>query len=622
MYTRAFAVRMLAAALLTCGVGSHVRAQALRSDPVTGDADALAGGTVLRITNAGKTAVTITAITVDSVRSASGPVDLEIAAGVPRPLTLQPGSAGTLPLRGEAGWLKQARGRYGARLTLVTGQGVIRIPLSFTLGALPAVRPLAAEVKVAPRGWLPWGTFGTVVQVPVQAAVRPPAREIAALAAPGATPAVVHVESVVPWRERPAIRAYGVRIEGLRGGYGYSGVVPLAPGDDAARVTLKVDAGDAIGWMLLVVGAGVGVGILFRRWRDVEQPVSYLRERDSRLGERVAAALRECRSAGGPADGLEAEFKARRIGLERHLAGLRGVLTREASLRAGFEPAQAELVKLEGFVEEIRRLAAAEQRLNETAAAAEQLAGAVQPAGGDGFLPPRPRVIAAASAAVAGEGVRLDSLAASRDALASLDGFLHRWAGTFQELRDVQNWLERLRSAVPGAARQFDATAAALQKAEWDLWDVADEAELTARMIGTTLDLAEETLRQLAAQLPQPAAAERAPIGAEQVAAAPREGWMARARSAPPATLPAAQQTAFAEYVRRRRALNDVAAAVASFAAALVLMLVDRYLDHPFGTLADYTQAFAWGVAATAGLDLLTSGLTSLRPVITRSAPS
>ena|GEM_PF-4975169 len=594
------------------------------ADSLVFTADSLVKGAEVGIRNAGPAAVVITTGRVDTVRSSSGAAEPALKVAVPANVTVPAKSQATVLLRGDSAWLKAKPGRYVASLILTFAGGSLQRRMVVTRAAPPAppVRPLVGTVKFRPRSWLPWGSFSREVQVPVLGGVRPPPAGLVGLATADGTPARAEVGSAVEWNEDSRVLAYPVRLTGLHGGRSYSGVIQLVPGDDASKATLNVDASDQVIWVLIVVALGVAAGILFRQWRDVGQPVSYLRERELRLGRRFGGALREYAAAGGKAKRLGAQLREVRRGLETELRAAGRLLTKDTAAATRFDDLQKQLDVLEAQADGIRALARAHGQLRSTAAAALQIAGP-RPEGLG--LDPRPRLVLAAEKALEGADVRLDSLVQQRDALASMTALLRSWGDVFHELRWQQTWLDGLRQgAATAESQQLDTAAHDLRTVRWALWDVRNAAEFEGADFNRSIATVETALREIEDQR----LSRKVPEGTEDVqlesvrptASAAREAWIAREHEVPDADLTVSQQTERADHVRYARGLTNVALAIASFIIALVTMLGTTYLNHPFGTLADYATALAWGFGTTAGLELLASGLASLQPVLVRFA--
>jgi len=376
------------------------------ADSLVFTADSLVKGAEVGIRNAGPAAVVITTGRVDTVRSSSGAAEPALKVAVPANVTVPAKSQATVLLRGDSAWLKAKPGRYVASLILTFAGGSLQRRMVVTRAAPPAppVRPLVGTVKFRPRSWLPWGSFSREVQVPVLGGVRPPPAGLVGLATADGTPARAEVGSAVEWNEDSRVLAYPVRLTGLHGGRSYSGVIQLVPGDDASKATLNVDASDQVIWVLIVVALGVAAGILFRQWRDVGQPVSYLRERELRLGRRFGGALREYAAAGGKAKRLGAQLREVRRGLETELRAAGRLLTKDTAAATRFDDLQKQLDVLEAQADGIRALARAHGQLRSTAAAALQIAGP-RPEGLG--LDPRPRLVLAAEKALEGADVRL-----------------------------------------------------------------------------------------------------------------------------------------------------------------------------------------------------------------------
>jgi hypothetical protein len=423
------------------------------------------------------------------------------------------------------------------------------------------------------------------------------------------------VDSVGRWSADPSVAAYWVRLNNLRGGRTYTGTIPLVPGDDAANATVVVEASDHVIWVLLVVLIGVIAGIGFRKWMNVGQTVSRLQERELLLGERFEVGLRELQAAGGPAQRLRDDIKTVRRVLEARLKELGGLLAKDA---AGIEQAQKQLDELTAQADTIREVARAQKQLATTVPVALQVAGPAPPPEGKDVLADRPRLIIVGQGLLAGNNVKLGTLTTHRDALTAMHALLDRWIAVYQELRLQQAWIERLRvNATPEELESLKVQAAALRKVRWNLWDVADETDYTARAPRAAIDQVEEALRLIAdRRISATPEARKIAATVDQPASAAQ--WAVRETS--PADLPVPDQTEAAERVRHLRGLTDLTLGTAAFVVALITMLGTRYLDHPFGTLAHYGTALAWAFATTAGMDLIASGIASLRPVLARIA--
>lgn len=614
MNRRSCAALALLAASCTA---SSLAAQELKLvDALTFSADSLVKGAAVRIGNPGANPVVITAIGIDSVRSAFGVAEPKLKVSLPTNLTIAAGDTIAVPLRGAAAWLEAEPGPYTAHISWTHAAGPLRGRLAVTAGAL--VRPLATSLKLRPNGFWPVGSFSADVEIPVRGGVRNPSPGAFALVMQDGTPAVGRVVGVGGWSADTSVSAYRVRLSNLRGGRTYTGSIPLVLGDDASSAPVTVEARDPVIWVLLVVVIGVVVGVYFRKWMNVGQAASLLRERELLLGERFDLALRELAAAEGATDPLREEIRRVREALEVRLKELGRRLTRDT---AGFESVEKQIGELETQAGTIREIARVRGQLKATLATAVQVAGPKPPPEEAGDLEDRPNLVIAGQGLVERE-VELKTVVDHRDELAAMHTVLGRWIVVYQELRRKQGWLERLRvDATSAELEALQPVAAELRKVRYVLWDVKDEAEFTRRDPAATVDTIEESLRVIADnRVAAMRGNERLHLSAMLVQPASVADTESAARGTLPAALPAPDQTALAARVRQLRGLTDLTLGIAAFVVATLIMLGTEYLDHPFGTLAHYGKALGWAFTTTAGMDLISVGLASLRPILTRIA--
>lgn len=613
---------LVAAASAALLVAAPARAQALRLADSTFAvrADSLVGGVKLRLHNAGDSLV-VTGAAIDSVHLTAG-------AGAPgltvtsRSLGIPRNGVAELSVRGDSAWLAQKPGRYLATLRLATRSGTVRLPLVVMLSAPPpaaSVTPLVSKQKVRLTGRSPFGRFSGEVQVPLHGDAAAPAATSSPLVHGDRELAFARPGAAVRWEEDGTFNAYPIEVSRLRGGRTYTGPVQLTAGDPATTVELTVEASDWIVWVLLVVVLGVAAGIALRRWNEVGRLMSVLREREMRLGARFEAAFARYAGAGGAKDALNGAVEARRKALRQKLATTRFLLRKD---EAEFQALQKEIEELEAAADRIERLATTQMQLKSASGELKQSLGdVVRPPADEGIISHQLRGLDAADEMLSGAGVTLDTMEIAAQARTAQADFLKRLGSVYHEWAQKNAWLQDLQTDVE--ERRLDDAKENLATVLWAVWAAPDAVAFDTRKPEDLLTAVEDDLRKIAADRAERARMKGEPLqdgAAAGLAGAgkARLGWIARAGAAADTGVPVAVQTERAEYERRMRALNDLAAGVASFIAALIGMLLSKYFNHPFGTASDYAAAFTWGFGATAGFDLLAFGLASLQPVLTR----
>ena len=411
------------------------------------------------------------------------------------------------------------------------------------------------------------------------------------------------------------LEAAGIRFDGMGPAGEYKGKIDTLPDSPGGEIDLTLVVKDAWLWALLPLLAGVGVALWRRAYIGAGRASLLLGAREAALGpafEEARAAF-SAAAAGKPwadydtSDAFEAQSKTLRSDIV--------VLAQTSFDKLEDGPRKAieeRLTALEDHVAALPGLAAALSRL-------ETLLGQVKELGRPEWLVPEgsdaPAFVVAADRLLKGRKLAsLADFAATVAAIEATSKLAAEWPALQREAERAAARVEAVESATLSATdRERVVEARGRLKGAWQqLWEAEDAATIAERELAEAVEEAVASAYRLAGVSPLPE--ERA----EGRRAALREGGETLTLTVPSVLPPVAAGElgrapvageARVKWLRGAVRRGDGWQMLLAGAAAVYTGLEAQYFGHSFGGPWDYVKAFAWGLTATATLDLLAEAL-------------
>lgn len=525
-----------------------------------------------------------------------------VDAGLPRidekPFALAPGAVKRYRLRSERHDVGIRPGKYSALLAVIQ-DGKTLTPWAITI-TIPGAQPLGSEeLAVAATRAHPFTCDWSVnVRLPLAAAIWPEQTGLRV----GAPLGVLKRESGPGFAVVSAGRIEGPRpsvllpvtVSGIRQAGLYKGTLTFPGGKTAA---LSVLAADRVIFPIAAIFFGIVIGGMAKRWVNVGRALRLFQRDIAALGVTFAGKAEDFRRAASDpcrAYDISADFERQRKGLADNLGLLRLSVKPLDQTNTDYQKALGELKTMQTTAEEWPVFASELEALRQTldATAARKLAA---PGGGSA----QPAILAHREL-LSGRVLTLEEYKDRRGKVQAAGTLCAQWLSLLQRRDSAGDLYSDLSHVVPAnsADRRLLETADPA-RAFALLWDANDTGALAR--VESMLERNEATLEAL-----------RAAHGRPSVPPAPE--IVRELGLAPPTP---EQEKKRIEFTVQ---LGDWLAFAFAVVAGVLTGLTTYYFGKPFGSFADYTTVFLWGLGAKAVVDLASLGLDKAVQAITRQA--